>query len=90
MHLIFASSIVPCGEPKNDFDIVNRAIVEAMQRAGVRVTFIGFKWSGTELEDPENTVCLGDIDPAIYNESIFQKTKWFATAVKDRLTYASV
>ncbi|MEM8540225.1 MAG: glycosyl transferase, partial [Pseudomonadota bacterium] len=90
MHLIFASSIVPCGEPKNDFDIVNRAIVEAMQRAGTRVTFIGFKWSGTELEYPENTVCLGDIDPAVINESVFQKAKWLATAVKDRLTYASV
>ena len=89
MHLIFASSLVPCGAPESGFDIANHAIVGAMRRAGVRVTHFGFKWPGAELADPENTVCLGEIDPKTDSASTLQKVKWLATAVKEQLTYSS-
>lgn len=89
MHLIFASSLVPCGTPESGFDIANHAIVGAMRRAGVRVTHFGFKWPGAELADPENTICLGEIDPKTDTASAVQKVKWLATAIKDGLTYSS-
>lgn len=90
MHLIFASPIVPCGAPESGFVFANRAISEAMQRAGVRVTHIGYKLPGTKLEDLENTVCLGEIDLAADTASALQKIKCFVTAIKDRRTYTSV
>lgn len=89
MHLIFASSLVPCGAPESGFDIANHAIVGAMRRAGVRVTHFGFKWPGAELADPENTICLGEIDPKTDTATTVQKIKWLATAVRGRLTYSS-
>lgn len=89
MHLIFASSLVPCGAPESGFDIANHAIVGAMRRAGVQVTHFGFKWPGAELADPENTICLGEIDPKTDTASTVQKIKWLATAMKNGLTYSS-
>lgn len=89
MHLIFASSLVPCGAPESGFDIANHAIVGAMRRAGVKVTHFGFKWPGAELADPENTICLGEIDPKTDTASMAQKLKWLASAVKGGLTYSS-
>lgn len=89
MHLIFASSLVPCGAPESGFDIANHAIVGAMRRAGVKVTYFGFKWPGAELADPQNTICLGEIDPKTDTASPIQKIKWLARAMKDGLTFSS-
>ncbi|MDZ7823593.1 MAG: glycosyltransferase family 4 protein [Ahrensia sp.] len=89
MHLVFASSLVPCGAPESGFDIANHAIVNALRRAGVRVTYFGFKWPNVELADPENTVCLGEIDPKTDSASTGQKLKWLATAITSGLTFSA-
>lgn len=89
MHLVFASSLVPCGAPESGFDIANHAVVGALRRAGVKVTHFGFKWPGFELADPENTVCLGEIDPKTDTASTKQKLLWLATAIANRTTFSS-
>ena len=89
MHLVFASSLVPCGAPESGFDIANRAIVGAMCRAGVEVTHFGFKWSGVELADPDNTICLGEIDPKTDTASTSQKLNWLLTAMRNKSTFSS-
>ena len=89
MHLVFASSLVPCGAPESGFDIANHAIVGAMRRAGVEVTHFGFKWPGAELADPNNTVCLGEIDPKTDSASTTQKLRWLLTAMRNQTTFSS-
>ena len=46
MHLLFATSIVPDGAPASGYEIANAAIIDALRRAGVRVTVLGFTWPG--------------------------------------------
>jgi UDP-N-acetylmuramate dehydrogenase len=41
MHLVFATSIVPQGAPATGYEIANAAIIDALRRAGVRVTVLG-------------------------------------------------
>ena len=41
MHLVFATSIVPDGAPATGYEIANAAIIDALRRAGVRVTVLG-------------------------------------------------
>ncbi len=89
MHLVFASSLVPCGAPESGFDIANHAIVGAMRRAGVEVTHFGFKWPDAELADPDNTVCLGEIDPKTDSASTKQKLSWLLTAMRNKTTFSS-
>lgn len=89
MHLVFASSLVPCGAPESGFDIANHAVVGALRRAGVKVTHFGFKWPGLELADPENTVCLGEIDPKTDTASTKQKLIWLAKAIASGCTFSS-
>ncbi|WP_018688683.1 glycosyltransferase [Ahrensia kielensis] len=89
MHLVFASSLVPCGAPESGFDIANHAVVGALRRAGVKVTHFGFKWPGVELADPDNTVCLGEIDPKTDTASTKQKLLWLAKAIANGSTFSS-
>ena len=46
MHLLFATSIVPDGALASGYEIANAAIIDALRRAGARVTVIGFTWPG--------------------------------------------
>lgn len=89
MHLVFVSSLVPAGNPESGYEIANHAIVDGLRRAGARVTVLGFKWPGAVLTDPDQTVCLGEIDPRTDTASSAQKLRWLATAVANRLTFSS-
>ena len=61
MHLVFATSIVPSGSATTGYEIANAAIVDALRRAGVKVTVLGFIWPGASPSDPEHTVVLGEV-----------------------------
>ena len=52
MHLVFATSIVPDGAPATGYEIANAAIIDALRRAGIRVTVLGFTWPGKAPADP--------------------------------------
>ncbi|MDX8522175.1 glycosyltransferase [Mesorhizobium dulcispinae] len=90
MHLLFATSIVPDGALASGYEIANAAIIDALRRAGVRVTVIGFNWPGKPAVDPENTIVLGAIDVRTESASPRQKLAWVAKAMLTGLTFASV
>lgn len=90
MHLLFATSIVPDGALASGYEIANAAIIDALRRAGARVTVAGFIWPGKAASDPENTIVLGAIDVRTENASPLQKLAWVAKAMLSGLTFASV
>lgn len=90
MHLLFATSIVPDGALASGYEIANAAIIDALRRAGARVTVIGFTWPGKPVIDPDNTIVLGAVDVRTESASLVQKLAWVAKAVLSGLTFASV
>lgn len=90
MHLLFATSIVPDGTLGSGYEIANAAIIDALRRAGVRVTVLGFTWPGKHAADPQDTIVLGAVDVRTENASISQKVRWLASAVLSGLTFSSV
>ena len=90
MHLLFATSIVPDGALASGYEIANAAIIDALRRAGARVTVAGFIWPGKAASDPENTIVLGAIDVRTDNASARQKLAWVGKALPSGLTFASV
>lgn len=89
MHLVFASSLVPCGAPESGFEIANAAIIDGLERAGARVSHIGFQWPGSSLDAPERTRSLGELDVKTDNASTRQKLAWLGKAMAGRLPFAS-
>ncbi|MEX0344469.1 MAG: glycosyltransferase [Rhizobiaceae bacterium] len=89
MHLVFVTSLVPDGAPSTGYEIANAAIIAALRRQGVRVTVIGYVRPGRTPIDPDNTIVLGEIDPANENASPFRKIGWVAAAVINGLTVSS-
>ncbi|MET3523590.1 glycosyltransferase [Mesorhizobium abyssinicae] len=90
MHLLFATSIVPDGALASGYEIANAAIIDALRRAGVRVTVVGFNWPGKPAADPDNTIVLGAVDVRTESASPLQKLAWVAKAMLSGLTFASV
>lgn len=89
MHLIFATSIVPCGTLETGYEIANAAILGALARAGVRVTVLGFAWPGKKPSNPDNTVVLGNVDVRTEGASAGRKLRWLADAFGQGLTFSS-
>lgn len=89
MHLLFATSIVPDGALSSGYEIANQAIIDALRRAGVRVTVMGFAWPGKAPSDPDNTIVLGALDVRTDAAPLPRKLAWLASAVASGLTFAS-
>jgi hypothetical protein len=89
MHLLFATSIVPDGSLASGYEIANEAIVDALRRAGVRVTILGFTWPGRKPSSPAETIALGEVDVRNQSASAMQKVRWLAEAMKSGLTASS-
>ncbi|MEP7455803.1 glycosyltransferase family 4 protein [Phyllobacterium sp. SB3] len=90
MHIVFVTSIVPDGKPATGYEIANKAIIDGLRRAGVKVTVIGFVWPGSAPLDPENTILLGEVDVRNDTASFSQKLRWLGKAVLAGLTVSSV
>lgn len=90
MHLVFATSIVPSGAATTGYEIANAAIIDALRRAGVRVTVLGFAWPGARPSDPDNTVVLDEVDVRTDNASALRKGAWLLRAMSSGLTFSSV
>lgn len=89
MHLLFVTSIVPHGAPATGYEIANAAIINALRRAGVRVTVMGYSWPGKAPADPQNTILLGEVDVETAGASAFQKVQWLGRAVAGGHTFSS-
>jgi len=90
MHLLFATSIVPDGALASGYEIANAAIIDALRRAGVRVTVIGFIWPGKAPSDPQNTIVLDAVEVRTESASPLRKLAWLGKAVLSGLTFSSV
>ncbi|CDX14339.1 Mannosyl transferase [Mesorhizobium sp. ORS 3324] len=90
MHLLFATSIVPDGALASGYEIANAAIIDALRRAGARVTVIGFSWPGKPPADPENTIVLGAVEVRTESASPLRKIAWVGKAMLGGLTFSSV
>lgn len=90
MHLVFATSIVPHAAPATGYEIANAAIIDALRRAGVRVTVLGYAWPGKQPSDPTGTVVLGEVDVRTENASLPQKIEWLGKAMAAGLTFSSI
>ncbi|WP_421853997.1 glycosyltransferase [Oricola sp.] len=89
MHLVFVTSLVPAGPPESGYEIANQAIIDGLCRAGARVTVLGFKMPGRTVSDPQNTVCLGEIDVRNDTASATQKFAWLAATMRGGITFSS-
>lgn len=89
MHLILASSLVPCGSPASGFEIANAAIADGLRRAGARVTHLGFQWPQSTLSEPDDTLSLGAVDLGTDRASTRRKLGWLAAAMRAGIPFAS-
>ncbi|RUX34491.1 glycosyltransferase [Mesorhizobium sp. M2A.F.Ca.ET.042.01.1.1] len=90
MHLLFATSIVPDGALASGYEIANAAIIDALRRAGARVTVIGFIWPSKTPSDPQNTIVLDAVEVRTESASPLQKLAWLGKAVSSGLTFSSI
>ncbi|MBX3566419.1 MAG: glycosyltransferase [Rhizobiaceae bacterium] len=89
MHLLFVTSIVPDGSLGSGYEIANEAIIDALRRAGVRVTVMGFAWPGRRPADTTDTIVLGEVDVRTDTASSLRKVIWLAEAMSTGLTFSS-
>jgi hypothetical protein len=89
MHLVFATSLVPDGALSTGYEIANRAILDALARAGVRVTVMGFARPGSVPADLEHKVVLDRIEVTTDEVSLARKAHWLANAIRFGLPVAS-
>ncbi|WP_274630068.1 glycosyltransferase family 4 protein [Arvimicrobium flavum] len=89
MHLVFATSLVPDGAMTSGYEIATAAIVDALRRAGVRVTVVGFKLPGREAIDPDQTVVLGTLEVRTDRADTRTKLRWLGKAMLSNMTFSS-
>ena len=88
MRLLFATSIVPDGRLSSGYEIANAAIIDALRRAGVEVTVLGFTWPGHDASDPD-AIVLGELEIRTGAVPLQQKLKWLGAAMMSGLPVAS-
>lgn len=89
MHLVFVTSLVPGGKPATGYEIANESIVNALRRNGVKVTSLGFNWSGKGSKSSENAIVLGEVDVRSETAGAGDKVNWVAKAFASQLTISS-
>jgi hypothetical protein len=90
MKLVFVTSIVPDGHQTSGYEIANAAIIDALRRAGVDVSVIGFIWPDRKASDPARTIVLGSLDVRTDAAPLTTKLRWLGKAMLAGLTFSSV
>jgi hypothetical protein len=88
MHLVFVTSLVPDGELTTGYEIANQSVVDAMRRNGVKVTSLGFKWTGTQLASRPDAAILAEVDVRSETAGAAGKANWVAKAFAGTLPVA--
>lgn len=83
------TSLVPVARPGSGYDIANRAVVDGLRRAGVRVTCIGFREPGAELDNPDDTILLADLHLRTEDAGLARQVAWVGAALRRRLPVSS-
>jgi hypothetical protein len=89
MHLIFVTSLVPDGEPTTGYEIANQSVVDALRRNGVKVTSLGFNWSGKSASSRDDAIILGEVDVRSETAGAADKLNWVAKAFAGTLPVSS-
>lgn len=89
MHLVFVTSLVPDGNPTTGYEIANQSVVEALRRNGVKVSSIGFNWTGKQAEKREDAFILGEVDVRSETAGAADKANWVAKAFAGTLPVSS-
>ncbi|GHC67599.1 glycosyltransferase [Limoniibacter endophyticus] len=89
MHLVFATSLVPHETATSGYEIANQAIIDGLRRLGCRVTVLGYGWPGHAIENPDETVLLGELELRTHVAGPREKLKWLFTALAKGLTFSS-
>lgn len=89
MHLVFATSLIPDDQLTSGYDIANAVIVDALRRAGVRITLIGYVWPNRRTSDSQNSIVLGDVELRTESVSTLQKIRWLSSALFFGMTFSS-
>lgn len=89
MHLVFVTSIVPGGDTTTGYEIANAAILDALRRAGARVTVVGFAWPGKSPAESADLIVLDEVDVRNETASGWRKGEWLAKALVNNITFAS-
>jgi hypothetical protein len=89
MHLLFATSIVPGGGQGSGYEIASAAILDALRRAGCRVTVLGFTERGVPVVERKDVVRLGEIDVRTVGAGARRKIAWLVRAMLNGLTFSS-
>lgn len=89
MHLVFATSLIPDDQLTSGYDIANAVIVDALRRAGVRITLFGFVWANRRASDAQNSILLGEVELRTESVSTLQKIRWLSSALFFGMTFSS-
>lgn len=89
MHVVFATSLVPCEDATSGYEIANRAILDALRDLVARVTVLGYTWPSRAPERPEETELLGEVDVKTSGATAVTKLRWLAASMAAGVPFAS-
>ncbi len=88
LHLVFVTSLVAQANPSTGYELANAALLEGLQRAGVRTTVIGCAWPGQAVA-PGAHASLGEVEVRTEKAGAGLKLKWLLMSLATRLPMSS-
>lgn len=88
LHLVFVTSLVAQANPATGYELANSALLEGLQRAGVRTTVVGCAWPGQAVAPGANT-SLGEVEVRTEKAGAGLKLKWLLMSLATRLPMSS-
>ncbi len=88
LHLVFVTSLVAQANPSTGYELANAALLEGLQRAGVRTTVVGCAWPGQAVA-PGAEAALGEVEVRTEKAGAGLKLKWLLMSLATRLPMSS-
>lgn len=88
LHLVFVTSLVAQANPATGYELANSALLEGLQRAGVRTTVVGCAWPGQAVA-PGANASLGEVEVRTEKAGAGLKLKWLLMSLATRLPMSS-
>ncbi|MBC2775488.1 glycosyltransferase [Rhizobium sp. AQ_MP] len=88
LHLLFVTSLVAQANPSTGYELANGALLEGLERAGVRTTVVGCAWPGQAVA-PGAHASLGEVEVRTEKAGSGLKLKWLLMSLASRLPMSS-
>lgn len=88
LHLVFVTSLVAQANPATGYELANSAMLEGLQRAGVRTTVLGCAWPGQAVASGAHA-SLGEVEVRTEKAGAGLKLKWLLMSLATRLPMSS-